>query len=199
MKTFSQFLRESIEPKSTVKAYKLFNRGKDGNLYPLYVNNKEPVPVGQWLEAKSGPMVSGGKVKSKLGPLAYRPGWHSGDLPVAHHIGGKSDPKASKPDYRPEGQVWAEVEVPNDVDWQSVANERAKRNKKGEVIPNTAHITDQVPYGGHYRYKTNANMTGNWIISGNMKVNRVLSDDEVKAINDAAGVADLPRKKDLKK
>jgi hypothetical protein len=36
-------------------------------------------------------------------------------------------------------------------------------------------------------------MTGNWLIGGNMKVNRVLPDEEVKAINDAAGTADLPR------
>jgi hypothetical protein len=56
-----------------------------------------------------------------------------------------------------------------------------------------AHITDQVPFGGFYRYKTNPNMTGNWLIGGNMKVNRVLPDEEVKAINDAAGTADLPR------
>jgi hypothetical protein len=194
MKTFLQFLYESYTPNSTVKAYKLFKRGKDGNLYPLFVNNKEPVPMGKWLEAKSGTMTAEGKVKSKLGPLAYRPGWHSGNLPIAHHIGGKSDPKATKPDYRPSDQVWAEVEHPADVDWQSRANAAAKRNKKGEIIPNTAHITDQVPYGGHYHYKTNANMTGNWIISGNMKVNRVLSDDEVKSINDAAGVSDLPRR-----
>tara|TARA_R110000868_G_scaffold348788_2_gene609972 strand:- start:8664 stop:9254 length:591 start_codon:yes stop_codon:yes gene_type:complete len=196
MKSFLQFLYESYTPDRTVTAYKLFNRGKDGNLYPLFVNNNEPVPMGQWIEAKSGTMTDKGKVKSKLGPLAYRPGWHSGNLPIAHHIGGKSDPKAVKPDYRPDHQVWAEVEHPADVDWQSVANERAKKNKNGDIIPNTAHITDQVPYGGHYRYKTNANMTGNWIISGHMKVNRVLSDDEVKAINDAHGVADLPRKKD---
>lgn len=198
MKSFLQFLYESYTPIRTVKAYKLFNRGKDGNLYPLYVNNKEPVPTGQWLEAKSGAMTDKGQVKSKLGPLAYRPGWHSGDLPMAHHIGGKSNPadKNAKPDYRRPQEVWAEVEHPADVDWQSKANSAAKRNKKGEIIPKTAHITDQVPYGGHYRYKTNANMTGNWIISGHMKVNRVLSDDEVKAINDAHGVADLPRKKD---
>lgn len=194
MKSFLQFLYESYTPNSTVKAYKLFNRGKDGNLYPLFVNSKEPVPMGKWLEAKAGAMTDKGKVKSKLGPLAYRPGWHSGDLPIAHHIGGKSNPEATKPDYRPSQQVWAEVEHPADVDWQSIANSVAKKNKKGEVIPNTAHITDQVPYGGHYRYKTNANMTGNWIISGNMRVNRVLSDDEVKSINDAAGVADLPRR-----
>jgi len=37
-------------------------------------------------------------------------------------------------------------------------------------------------------------MTGEWLIGGNMKVNRVLTDDEVRAINEAAGVADLPRR-----
>jgi predicted PurR-regulated permease PerM len=30
-------------------------------------------------------------VKSKLGPLAYRPGWHAGDVPIATHIGEFTD------------------------------------------------------------------------------------------------------------
>jgi hypothetical protein len=36
-------------------------------------------------------------------------------------------------------------------------------------------------------------MEGNWLIGGGMKVNRVLTDEEVMAINEAAGVTDLPR------
>ena len=83
--------------------------------------------------------------------------------------------------------------MPNDVDWQSVANARARLNKAGNPIASTAHITDEIPEGGFYRYKTSPNMKGNWLIGGNMKVNRVLTDEEVQAINDAAGVADLPR------
>ena len=187
-------VKKAQEFASTVKAYKLFrtNPNKPDELFPLFVNANESVRPGEWLEARAGEMV-GDKVKSKLGPLAYRPGWHAGDLPIATHIGGKSEPGLKAPDYRPGNQVWAEVEMPADVDWQKVAMERAQRNKAGDIIPRTAHITDQVPLGGHYRYKTNPNMTGEWLIGGNMKVNRVLSDDEVKAINDAAGVADLPR------
>jgi len=182
------------EPQKTVKAYKLF-KTKNGKLYPLFVNANKPVPVGQWLTAEEGPQgKSQGRVKSTLGDLAYRPGWHSGDLPVATHIGAKSHADLKAPDTRPSNHVWAEVEHPADVDWQSLANSRARMNAKGEPIPNTAHITDQVPHGGFYRYKTNPNMSGNWLISGGMKVNRVLGDDEVKAINDAHGVADLPRR-----
>lgn len=182
------------EPQNTAKAYKLF-RQKDGKLYPLFVDADEEVAIGQWLKAKAGEQAASGKVKSKLGELAYRPGWHAGDLPIATHIGARShkDPKLP-PDTRPSNQVWAEVEMADDVDWQKVANERARMTKKGTPDPKTAHITDQVPYGGYYRYKTNPNMAGNWMIGGDMRVNRILSDDEVKAINDAAGVADLPRR-----
>lgn len=162
-----------------------------GKLFPLFVDANEPVEQGKWLAAQAGESA-GEKVKSKIGPLAYRPGWHGGDLPIATHIGSKSTSRLKKPDIRPDNHVWAEVEMPNDVDWHSEAQRRGT-NAQGRVVPVKAHITDQVPTGGHYRYKTNANMTGNWLIGGSMKVNRVLPDKEVAAINKAAGVADLPR------
>jgi len=185
--------KSSNEPKSTVKAYKLFRMHPKhpGKLFPLFVNANEPVEMNKWVEAQEGEMA-GDKVKSKIGPLAYRPGWHAGDLPIATHIGEKSDPSLTAPDIRPHNHVWAEVEMPNDVDWQSVANERGM-NPKGKLIERNAHITDQIPKGGHYRYKTNSNMTGNWLIGGAMKVNRILHDKEVKAINKAAKAKDLPR------
>jgi len=183
-------------PKETVKAYKLFrtNPKYPEHLFPLFVDADRPVPMSEWLRAEAGPVgKTEDSVKSKLGDLAYRPGWHAGDLPIATHIGGKSAKGLRRPDYRPDNQVWAEIEMPADIDWQTEALARAQFNKRGKMIPRTAHITDQVPYGGHYRYKTNPNMTGNWLIGGDMRVNRVLTDEEVKAINDAHGVADLPR------
>jgi len=197
MKSFKSLISESFDyeknpPKKTVKGYKLF-RKKDDKIYPLFVDRNKPVETGKWLSAEAGPKGKrAGSVKSSLGDLAYRPGWHSGDLPVATHIGGKSKVGLKGPDYRPDNHVWAEVEHPADVDWQSEANKRA-RVSNGKPVASTAHITDQVPHGGHYRYKTNPNMTGNWIISGGMKVNRILSDKEVQDINAKHGVADLPR------
>jgi hypothetical protein len=182
-------------PEAVVKAYKLFRTkpNEPGTLYPLFVNANKPVPLNEWVSAEVGPVAASGKVKSKLGELAYRPGWHAGDLPIATHIGGKSDPTLKAPDYRRPDEVWAEVEMPNDVDWQTIANQRAELNKAGKIIPRTAHITDQIPEGGHYRYKTSPNMQGNWLIGGDMKVNKILTDEEVQAINEAAGMADLPR------
>lgn len=184
-------------PENTQKAYKLFRTNDDGDLFPLFVNANERVPMGEWLDAEVGEMNSGGKVKSKIGPLAYRPGWHAGDLPIATHIGGKSMTGMKKPDYRPMSQVWAEIDMPNDYDWQSEALKRMEYTKAGKPKPVTAHITDQIPFGGFYRYKTNPNMTGNWLIGGQMRVNRLLPDEEVRAINSAAGTSDLPRLRDL--
>jgi hypothetical protein len=182
------------DPQKTAKAYKLFKQ-REGKLYPLFVDANEEVPLNQWLKAKAGEQAASGQVKSKAGPLAYRPGWHAGDLPTATHIGAKSHGnKRLPPDTRRSDEVWAEVDMADDVDWQKVADERARITKKGTPDPKTAHITDQVPYGGFYRYKTSPTMQGNWMIGGDMRVNRVLTDDEVKAINDAAGVSDLPRR-----
>jgi hypothetical protein len=181
------------EPKNTVKAYKLFRVHKDhpGKLFPLFVDANTPVEMNKWVDAKEGDMKDG-KVKSKIGALAYRPGWHAGDLPMATHIGEKSDPSVTAPDRRPANHAWAEVEMPDDVDWQAEATKRGT-NAQGKLVPVKAHITDQIPKGGHYRYKTNPNMTGNWLIGGSMKVNKVLSDAEVARINKKAGMADLPR------
>ena len=205
----AQEVVEDFVPQKTVKAYKLFKTDpkKPGELFPLFVDANTPVSQGVWSKAKAGELGDSGKVKSKIGPLAYRPGWHAGDLPVATHIGGKVDPTTGKrvadrkfaPNIRENNQVWAEVEMPADVDWQAVADARAKITKKGTPDPKTAHITDQLPSGGHYRYKTNSNMTGNWLISGEMKVNRVLDRSEVNAINEAAGVKDLPTLSELNK
>jgi hypothetical protein len=223
------------EPKSTVKAYKMFRADpkQPGKLFPLFVDAKTPVPMNKWVDAKEGEMKDG-KVKSKIGPLAYRPGWHAGDLPIATHIGDKDNEQKAEiarikvlrdamlndigndkegkkivnkmypfpswvnaPRLRNPRHIWAEVDMPNDVDWQSEATRRGY-NDDGNFVANQAHITDQMPKGGHYRYKTNSNMTGNWLIGGSMKVKRILKDEEVQRINEAAGASDLPRIKPMK-
>ena len=191
----------------TIKSYKLFKTNKNGDLYPLFVKmeDNKPIPKGKWIKAEEGSLnFKTGKVKSSIGDLAYRPGFHAGDLPIATHIGGKIDLKTGErlkgsmpPNIREENQVWAEVEMLDEIDWQSFANKRARIKKDGTPDVKTAHITDQVPFGGFYRYKTNPNMTGNWLIGGELKVKKVLSSAEVKKINDKAGVSDLPKLSDL--
>ncbi len=232
--------RSNTEFKNTVKGYKLFTRGEDGKLYPLFVDADTEVPVGSYMKAvfpeyrfkaengnyyvpsrgtkgkkgtgdsikipdqetrdmliKAGFLAKGSKAKT-IKAVAARPGWHAGDNPTAAHIGPevKIDGKSYK--IRGGDQVWAEVEMPADVDWQEIANSRALLKKDGTPNVKTAHITDELPFGGYYRYKTNPNMQGNWLISGEMKVNRIIDRDEVKKLNTEAGVEDLPTEAELR-
>ena len=184
-------------PKRIVTAYKLFrvDQKRPGQLFPLFVDSHTPIPMGVWVDAAAGEQTPEGKVKSKLGPLAYRPGFHAGDSPVATHIGLRG--KSNSPVYRNPDYVWAEVSMTDDYDWQTEAAARMRYTKKNKPVPASAHITDQVPFGGYYRYKTNPKMTGDWMISGNMRINRVLTDEEVKQINGSSGVNDLPRQEPL--
>lgn len=55
--------------------YKLF-RVKGTKLYPLYVNANKPTPIGRWIDAEVGEKKDETHVKSKLGALSLRPGWH---------------------------------------------------------------------------------------------------------------------------
>ena len=168
------FQQGKLEPRDTVQAYKLFriDPNRPGELFPLFVNANTPVKTNEWIEAEVGPQVASGRVKSKIGELAFRPGWHSGDLPMASHIGGKTSRDKTKPDYRPDNQVWALVELPADVDWQTTANERASRNKKGEIIPGLHTLQTRYLLMVITDIKQIQNMTGEWLISGGMKVIR---------------------------
>jgi hypothetical protein len=208
-------------PINTKKGYKLFRIDrKTGKLYPLFVDSKTEVPIDEWLTATSGEITVKGKVKSDIGELAYRPGWHAAELPWVNHIGkkhsitkeqydelvsegannvGKETSKDGTVKYferlRDPDTVWAEVEVANDVDWQTVANNNAKLNKNGKIIPKTAHITTEIPDRGFYFYNTKAGNPNQWIISGQIKVNKVLDDAEVNKINAEEGTLgnDMPR------
>lgn len=196
-------------PEKTQVAYKLFRvmPSQPGKLFPLYVNSNKEVPIGEWIDAVPGDFFIDEKgrkrVKSSLGNegLAYRPGWHSGDSPASHHIGARDMSKKGQkgwtsPAFRQPYHVWAEVEVGADKDWQVEADAKAEYTKAGKKIEATADL-DYMPEGGFYKYKTNANMTGKWLISGEMKVNRILTDEEVSRLNKEFGIADLPRVKPM--
>jgi len=208
-------------PINSIKGYKLFRINREtGELFPLYVDAKTAIPINEWVPAIAGDLTKSGKVKSEIGELAYRPGFHAAQLPWVNHIGSKFEITKEKFDelkadgannliqentksgtkyyerLRDEDTVWAEVEMPNDVDWQSEANAKARIKKDGTPEAKTAHITDQIPVGGTYLYNTKAGNPNQWLIGGSMKINRVLDDAEVEKINMDAGVlgSDMPRK-----
>lgn len=167
--------------------YKLF-RVKRGRLFPLYVLSEKETQMGVWLNAESGEILPNGKVKAKLGNgLCYRPGWHVSQIPLASHIGIKKNGVivAQHPDT-----VWCEVEYSDEIDYQPEADANGM-NKEGKIISSKAYLK-HIPIDGYYRFKTNPNMQGNWIIAGAIKVNRMLSYDEVEKICKLNGYAPQP-------
>lgn len=171
--------------------YKLFRVKKSapGQLFPLYVLADQPVPMQVWLPAQEGPRGKNGKVRSKIGDLAFRPGWHLSEFPLVIHIGIKEDGRIK---YMHEDELWCECEYSDAIDYQSVANERGTRD--GVLHPREAILTE-IPVDGFYRYKTSPQMLGKWIIAGNLKVRRILSDTEVGVLCRKHGYEPLLRKK----
>ena len=163
----------------TAKGYKMF-RMIGGKLYPLYVLADKETPIGEWLPAEVGPMVDG-KVKSKLGKLAYRPGWHIAEIPNSPWIG-KKDKNGEL--IRRKDNVWCEVEYCVDKSYQEEARENGWRC--GRWAANRACL-NHIPVGGYYRYRTNTNGDV-WVISGEIKVIRVLSNKEVFEICRSYGI-----------
>ncbi len=69
-------------------AYKLIRQRKDGSFGPLFINRKQRIPIGKWLQAKCYPTKG----------YAVRQGWHCTSKPNAPHLSMK-------------GRIWAEVEI----------------------------------------------------------------------------------------
>ena len=191
-------LRSKGEPKKKGIGYKVFYQ-KDGKLYPPMVANPggEDTPVGVWLDADEGvragesktgrPQVkAGGKgTQGGSGTLAYRPGWHLGKIPYALQFNRKN-PVTGERDLFPKDFVWAEVEYAADVDYQEEAMSYGL-NKNGKFQHSLAGLP-RIPEDGYYEYRTNPNpATDPWIITGAMKVKRVLTRAEVDELVRAAG------------
>ena len=152
-------------PGSNVKTYKLF-RMKEGRLYPLFVETGRVMKMGIWLEAGIGELVDPMHVKSKLGPLALRPGFHSTEVPFTDWIGKRQGGVL----VQRQGIVWCECEV--DGQQEHPSERYGKRT---------------LPEDWYY-FRTKPNQPFPWIISNRIKIMRVLDHAEVEAVCQAHGI-----------
>ena len=139
--------------------YKLF-RQKGGKLYPLFVEVKRELPMGQWLEAGIGELADERHVKSRLGPLALRPGFHSTEVPFTDWIGKRQgDALVQRKDT-----VWCECEVEGE-----------------QIFPTERYGLRTIPQDFYY-FRTKPNQPFPWIISNRIRINRILSHEEVEKL-----------------
>ena len=190
-------LRQKPEPKKKGIGYKVFVL-KDGKLYPPMVANPDgaATPVGVWLDADAAPIAGesktgrpqvkqGGKgTQGGSGKLAYRPGWHLDVVPYAIQFNRK-DAEGNKTLF-PKNFVFAEVEYAADVDYQEEARQEGI-NPSGKYQHSLAGLK-HLPTDGYYMYRTNPNPdTDPWVITGAMKVNRILTRAEQAELVKNAG------------
>ena len=60
----------------TITAWKLFTLRKDGTIGPLFVNRRQRIPTGLWIDAEA----------HHPGHLKFRPGWHCAHAKLAPHL-----------------------------------------------------------------------------------------------------------------
>lgn len=209
-------IKEAVSPNSNIptktgRAYKVF-RVKNGKLYPPMVANSggKDTPVGVWIDAEEGEFAGNSKTgrpqvkrANNSGVLAYRPGWHLGDIPRAKQFD-RLNKETGEYEF-PKDFVWAECEYAMDIDYQPEADEqgymRTKVDDNGNV---TTYKSDKyqhslaglkkLPVKGFYKYRTNPNPdTVPWVITGQIKVDKLLDDYQVNEILKQNGIEPIHR------
>ena len=77
-----------------MEAFKLFAMRKDGTLGPLFINKRQVIPMGEWLDAGTHPRSG----------FAVRTGWHAALRQSAPHLMARDGGMVK-------GRVWARVEL----------------------------------------------------------------------------------------
>ena len=146
--------------------YKLF-RLRDGKLYPLFVESRREMEMGRWLEAGIGERLDGTHVRSRLGPLSLRPGFHSCEVPYTDWIGKRGSDGFL---YQRSDTVWCECRV-----------------EGKQVFPEGRYGLRTIPEGWYY-FRTKAKQPFPWIISKRIFIKRILTHGEVKQICASHGI-----------
>lgn len=197
--------QQPIKKEVGYKVFALIN----GKLYPPVVANKDgqDTPIGKWLPCSCPPIIgytasehrplvkTGGKGTARnLGNLSFRPGWHLGLTPFAsqfcYQLNASEKLMIDGRYVFPDNFVFAECEYQSDKD---LSDECYKNGltKNGKYQHSRAGIP-RIPKNAFYRYRTNVDpSTADWIITGAIKVNKVLSREEVDSLNAKNGIKPL--------
>jgi hypothetical protein len=120
--------------------------------------------------------------------LAYRPGWHAGDLPFFPQGGTKI--KGQKTNYdniHRWNQVVFEIEVDADTDYTGEA-QKGLAAKKAAGDRSAKADLQYMPEHGFYQFTTNPTVKkqtggkGDWFISHSIKIKRALTEEECNKI-----------------
>lgn len=151
----------------TTYGYKLFEQNSNGELFPLFIDKNTPIPMGEWIKAEFHPTKG----------FAARGGWHIGaDVPDAPWLKAYdgTDTGYYKARWKSGNRVWCLVEYNSNHDYNS---EVEKLNKKC--------FEDRVPKDGFYFFREVGK--GTWVITSDIRVIKVLTNQERSDIMESVG------------
>ncbi len=142
--------------------YKLFEMDSKGNLLPLFIDKNNPVPMGEWIKAEFIPTKG----------FAARGGWHVGaDVPDAPWLKSYdgTDTGFYRPRFKHGNRVWCEIEY----------NDNHNYDEEVSKLPKKCFV-DKVPDDGCYFFREVGK--GVWVITSDIKINRILTEEERQII-----------------
>lgn len=142
--------------------YKLFEMNADGKLFPLFIGKSKETPVDEWVHAEYIPTKG----------FAPRGGWHIGmDVPDAPWLKGYdgSDTGIYKSRFAHGKRVWCEVEYNTTNDYNDMVKNLPKKC-----------FEDSVPEEGFYFFREAGK--GTWCITSDIKIVRLINEDERQEI-----------------
>ena len=200
-------------PKKWRTVFKALNVDQLGGMHSTYAGVVDAIPFGVALDAQSMDYVvspkngrryipgTTGNTPASLGLpkpkapytnyLSFRPAFHASSVPWPGQMrikGPDTDAKRNEFRYLPHNKLIFKVEVAADVDYESKAEAfTEKLREEAKARGDNGTIRKQlweVPVGGHYTY---TNGGEEWVLAGTFRIVGVLSEDEIRRLNDAAG------------
>ena len=141
--------------------YKLMEMNAEGKLFPLFIGKNDEVKMNEWIPAEYIPTKG----------FAARGGWHLGLIPDAPWLKAYdgSDTGYYKPRWKHGKRVWVECEF----------NANTNYDAEVSILPKKCFV-DKVPENGYYNFREFGK--GVWIISSDIKMLRILTEEERQEI-----------------
>lgn len=143
--------------------YKLFEMNQEGKLFPLFIGKTKETELNKWIHAEYLPCKG----------YAHRGGWHVGTIPSAPWLMSVNRIYKSKRSKYWK-RVWCEVEYNTNHNYDDEVN----------LLPKKCFV-DKCPEDGFYFFKETGNRI--WVITSDIKVNKILTESERKQILNAEG------------
>ena len=139
----------------TRKGYKLFEQDPKGNLYPLFIDKNEVMPIGEWIKAKILPTKG----------FSVRPGLHLGEICSAPWLmSANGTYKSQRSKYWKRVWVLCEYIAENDY------------SEEVELLPKKC-FQDRLPENGFYKFKE-VGLNRIWVICDQIRIIKVLSEEK---------------------